>query len=120
MGGRQQVIQLIRKDLLPKKRRPEATCFELSLPAVLFVILVLLRKQYNSTIQVLGPYYYEPQTIFPLSRELSALLPGLAGGLTAGGAANATGQDQGQQQRASGLTAELAVLLLPTAPGDGS
>lgn len=71
MGGVQQMQRLVLKNILLKKRRPKATCFEIILPIVLFVILAFLRKYMETKIKYKGPYYYENNTIFPLSASFA-------------------------------------------------
>jgi hypothetical protein len=67
MGGAQQMERLFLKNMLLKKRRPKATCFEIILPIVLFIILVIVRKAYEKKIETIGPFFYEHNEIFPFS-----------------------------------------------------
>eukprot|EP00971_Amphidinium_carterae_P122618 2427717-Amphidinium_carterae.1 len=66
-GGMQQIDKLMRKNVVLKTRRPRATCFEMALPCVLFLLLVYVRLEQQKTIVTLGPYYFDPVPIFPLS-----------------------------------------------------
>jgi len=70
MGGLHQLDRLVRKNILLKTRRPKGTCFEFTLPIILFLIIAVTRKKYNTMIETLGPFDYEPSSIFPLSRSL--------------------------------------------------
>lgn len=56
---------LLRKNLLLKSRRPFATCFELSLPIVLFLLLAYIRSVYE--IKTYGPFCFEQGALFPIS-----------------------------------------------------
>mmetsp|Transcript_108059 Transcript_108059/g.336970 ORF Transcript_108059/g.336970 Transcript_108059/m.336970 type:complete len:89 (-) Transcript_108059:9-275(-) len=66
MGGLQQIDKLIRKNLLLKVRRPKGTCFEMTLPLALFVVLAVLRRQYESEIKFVGPERFEHRAISPI------------------------------------------------------
>jgi len=68
MGGAQQFLVLLRKNLLLKTRRPWATFFEICMPIVLFLLLGRVRSVYE--IQSFGPHNYNAARIFPMSRML--------------------------------------------------
>jgi hypothetical protein len=68
MNGVRQFTVLLRKNVLLKTRRPWATCFELTLPIVLFLLLAYTRSVYE--LQTYGPYFFEHGPLGPLSRML--------------------------------------------------
>eukprot|EP00929_Paragymnodinium_shiwhaense_P054602 TRINITY_DN27376_c0_g1_i2.p1 TRINITY_DN27376_c0_g1~~TRINITY_DN27376_c0_g1_i2.p1 ORF type:complete len:2594 (+),score=702.70 TRINITY_DN27376_c0_g1_i2:151-7932(+) len=70
MGGVRQFTILLKKNLLLKVRRPCATCFELTLPLVLFFLLAYTRAKYE--IDVYGPFDFKNNMVFPMSRLLFA------------------------------------------------
>jgi ABC-type multidrug transport system ATPase subunit len=68
MGGFRQFGVLLKKNTLLKARRPYATCFELSMPVVLFLLLAYTRSKYE--IKSYGPFDFAHNPIFPISRML--------------------------------------------------
>jgi hypothetical protein len=68
MGGFRQFTSLLRKNLLLKTRRPWATCFEMSMPIVLFLLLVYIRAKVEDKTH--GPLTFDHHEIFPMSHTV--------------------------------------------------
>eukprot|EP00930_Biecheleria_cincta_P078067 TRINITY_DN6543_c0_g1_i1.p1 TRINITY_DN6543_c0_g1~~TRINITY_DN6543_c0_g1_i1.p1 ORF type:complete len:2622 (+),score=430.72 TRINITY_DN6543_c0_g1_i1:87-7952(+) len=63
MGSFRQFRALLRKNVLLKARRPRSTCFELTLPLVLFLLLVYVRGSYE--VVEYGAAYFRNNLISP-------------------------------------------------------